>query len=68
MMVMVEKVVMLLIAVQVVVEHRVVMFMILFLVDGLSLLEAVEEEVEVPGMLVQMLEEMVEIGNHYLVL
>ena len=59
---MVVKVVMLLIVVQVVEEHQVVMSMILLLVDGLSLLEAVEEEVAVLGTSLEMLVEMVEIG------
>ena len=62
-MVMVVKVVMLLIVVQVVVVHQVVMFMILFLLHGFSLLEAVEEAEVVPGMLVEIMEEMEENGN-----
>ena len=62
MMVMVVKVVMLPIVVQVVVEHQVVMFMILLLLHGLSLLEAVVEEVEVLGTSLEVLVQMVEIG------
>ncbi len=61
--VMVVMVVMLPIVVQVVVEHQVVMFMILLLLDGLSLLEAVVEEVEDPGIEVEMLVQMVKIGK-----
>ena len=54
---------MLLIVVQVVEEHQVVMFMILLLKDGLSLLEAVAAVVEVPGMIVEILVGMVGNGS-----
>tara|TARA_Y100000593_G_scaffold83789_1_gene158205 strand:- start:248 stop:445 length:198 start_codon:yes stop_codon:yes gene_type:complete len=49
-------------------EHLVVMFMMVLHQHGLSLLEAVEEAVAAPGMLVEMLEVMVEIGKQYLVM
>ena len=63
MMVMVVEVVMLLTVVQVVVEHQVAMFMILLLVDGLSLLEVAVEEVEVLGTSLEMLVQMEETGS-----
>ena len=49
-------------------EHLVVMFMMVLQKHGLSLLEAVEEAVAAPGMLVEMLEVMVGIGKQYLVI
>ena len=52
-----------LIADLVAVVHQVAMFMILLLLHGFLPLEAVEEEVEVHGMLVEILGEMVEIGK-----
>ena len=57
------KVVMLLIVVQVVVVHQVVMFMILLLLDGLSLLEVAVEAVAVLGTSLEILVQMVKIGN-----
>ena len=49
-------------------EHLVVMFMMVLHQHGSSLLVAVEEAVAAPGMLVEMLEVLVEIGKQYLVI
>ena len=65
MVVMVEQVVSLELVVE---EHLVAMFMMVLPIHGSSLLAAVEAAVAAPGMLVQMLEVMVEIGKQYLVI
>ena len=49
-------------------EHQVGMFMMVLLLHGLSLLAVAVEAVAAPGMLVEMLEVLVEIGKQYLVI
>ena len=65
MVVMVEQVVTLELVVE---EHLVAMFMMALHQHGSSLLVAVEEAVAAPGIEVQILEVMVEIGKQYLVI